>query len=200
MRTTSKSLGTPIWWPSSEINNCLTVHLDPLGTPDLPFPGAEARILSSAIDRWQSVADECGAPFCIEYGGSMSAEEGLTFNPRGPNPHVVAFIPTAEQWAEFESSRVIALTITLTRPEDGRIVDSDIVINDSRYVFSHDVPLPSGTLDIESIMMHELGHMIGFEHTEDPTSIMQEGPVTALSRWELGAADKAGVCEMFACY
>lgn len=200
VRTVNDTTGTPAFWGPEALEECVSVLLDPEGTPDFILPGLEEVVLRAAIGRWQAVADGCGAALCLRYGGLASASETLPRDAGGLGLNGVSFIPTSEQWEAEYGASAIALTFSSIRASDGQILSADIVLNDEPYLFSNQSPTPAGALDLESVFVHELGHLLGFDHSVDPGSIMREGPVTARAGTPIGEVDEAGVCEVFGCY
>jgi predicted Zn-dependent protease len=56
---------------------------------------------------------------------------------------------------------------------ENNIVEADIIIN-AEYKFAAGL-LKSNEVDLVSLMVHELGHVLGLDHTDDEPSIMKEG-------------------------
>lgn len=63
-----------------------------------------------------------------------------------------------------------ALTITRFDPVTGQIRDADIDVNMVENEFSVS-GAPGGT-DLESVLTHEFGHLLGFGHVDDPEATM----------------------------
>ena len=74
-------------------------------------------------------------------------------------------------WFDDIENGVLALTSFSYR--DNQILHADIIFNNQYFNFSTS---PSGNqLDIESVLIHELGHLLGLSHVEvgdDPNSVM----------------------------
>lgn len=77
---------------------------------------------------------------------------------------------------------IIALTPLLASTSDGSILDADIVFNGALQFSTNQT---AGTFDIQSVATHEVGHMLGFDHTGGPLVTMfaaiQAGQITARS-------------------
>jgi hypothetical protein len=62
----------------------------------------------------------------------------------------------------------LAITSVFSRTSDGEILDADVEIN-ARFFTWADVaaggPLGAGSQDIQNTITHELGHVLGFDHT-----------------------------------
>jgi hypothetical protein len=57
--------------------------------------------------------------------------------------------------------------------------------------------LPAGALDLESVLLHELGHAAGFAHSRDPGALMRAGTKPGVVRRALTEDDVAGVCAIY---
>lgn len=77
---------------------------------------------------------------------------------------------------ELELSGAVSLTQMLTR-RNGRIREADILVNDRVFGFSVDGG-DSG-LDLETVLLHELGHLLGLDHSAlgavEPDGTLGEG-------------------------
>jgi len=87
-------------------------------------------------------------------------------------------------WAEARAewpgdAATLALTFTFYRTEDRVITDADIVVNGVDWVFTTiDAEVGKGTpakVDLETVVLHEIGHFFGLNHSEDPRAAMYAG-------------------------
>ncbi len=91
---------------------------------------------------------------------------------------------------------VIALT-SVSYESGGRVVDADIAFNGQHYRWS--VGADRVRTDFESIVLHELGHLLGLDHTPVPDAVMnvdyEEGELNRI----LHSDDAAGVATLYPC-
>ncbi len=104
-------------------------------------------------------------------------------------------------WTEYAWSHdpeVIALTSINYYPDTGQIVDVDIEFNGQDYrwsVFDEDVET-----DLQSIATHEIGHMIGLDHSSESEAVMDPYYLPGETRQrQLHEDDEAGVTYLYPC-
>lgn len=170
--------GNPLYWPDA----CVTFGVHQAGSPlrRISYDAAQ-RAARGAFQAWLSV--DCGGGQTPSIGavslGSVECDqvqynypdEGEDFAP-GPNANIIVFRDSFwpyRQSAEDERITLALTTITYLR-ESGEIVDADIEINSANVALStSDVNV---TNDLQAILTHEIGHFLGFAHSEAPNSVM----------------------------
>ncbi|HUB07907.1 MAG TPA: matrixin family metalloprotease [Myxococcales bacterium] len=94
-----------------------------------------------------------------------------------------------------------AVAILVEDPDSHVIVRADIVFNDVTHhwaVLDDGQPHP-GADDVQNTLTHEIGHLLGFGHTPDPTSTMLPSTYPGdLARRTIDAQDVAGIEALYA--
>lgn len=137
--------------------------------------------------------------------GYTSQDAG--FDPRASdNENIITSIEDPADIADyFPEANMVAITITAFSTASGEIFDADIVVNAVGFDFS-DVedrvscvsqnPAP---FDLRSILIHEMGHFIGFDHTPDVESTMYfSAPACEIKKRTLTDDDILGLCTVYA--
>lgn len=142
-----------------------------------------------ALARWESAV---GVRFVTVWTDEQSASAGGEGD--GGSLITVADTPGNNS---FFSGRGIGYTRLFFNRRTGEIVEADIIIN-PRQRFSTDGS--PGTYDLETTLTHEVGHLLGLDHSAAPGAIMREGQAANarsggrhLAGRELGDDDRAGV-------
>jgi hypothetical protein len=142
-----------------------------------------------ALGRWEQAA---GVRFRIEWADEQSASASL----EGDGVSLITVADTPEN-NMFFSGALIGYTKLFFDRRTGETAEVDIIIN-PRQKFSTDGS--PGSYDLEATLTHEVGHLLGLDHSGVPGSVMREGQAINgrprgrhLSGRELGTDDRAGV-------
>lgn len=147
-------------------------------SPSLTSPGPEIKpgsdvlgALYRAMSRWSSVAN-------IQFVVVQSKAQSISPAAAGDGVSLITMADTPENNALFSGPNNTGRTRVFYDPTTGAISEADIVINphplsvDGAPVqFSTDET--PGTYDLESAFTHELGHLLGLEHSGVIAATMQ---------------------------
>lgn len=180
--------GTPLFWSRR------TIPFRDLFTaiPGVPTEDARAALNRSVLT-W-SHAGECTNMVLVHRGATWSERTNITGGAPDMENHIV-FRATA--WPADVGAQTLALTTTVYRRSTGEILDADIDVNAVNHAWSAG-PDPTGFDDIENTLTHELGHAIGFAHTEvlDATMFADADLGETLKR-DLAPDDLDAICSVY---
>jgi len=147
------------------------------GSADLGGFAPTETILRQAMNDWESVS-------CSSLRGDY---RGRTNMPPGQGQsYVIGWVESG--WPD--TSPVIGATMTVWR--DGHIHDSSMLLNGDRFTWSAEPR--AGAVHAYSILLHELGHYIGLDHSAAGTAMQERYPGGALS---IGEDERAGICSLY---
>lgn len=109
------------------------------------------------------------------------------------NPNIVYF---DDNW-QYSPTTVARATTSISST---RLigVKHDMRFNSKYYSFTSSLSVDNnGLMDLETIMLHEMGHWIGLQHSSDTTAVMYEGVYGGEVRRELTSDDIAGFNAMY---
>ncbi len=158
-----------IKWPRKTIQVALSTSLISPGAnikPDSDVVGAARR----AFARWASLSN-------INFVVTWSQATSVSPADAGDGISLVTIATTSENEA-FNSAATTGRTRVFFDPETGNIAEADIIINPrpkaedgTELQFSTDGT--PGTYDLEATFTHEIGHLLGLDHSAVLSSTMQ---------------------------
>ena len=165
---------TGLFWDTRRV----TQNYNPAGSRNA---GAQTALTNTHPD-WSTVS---GADFRISFGGNTNR-----------CPSLVRECPGAQKndrlndvgWAQLANG-----TLGVTWSTSGQD-EADMAIN-TRYVWSTGCTAQPGAFDLESVILHENGHVAGLGHSTDVNAVMYPSYQTA--RCALAQDDKNGLAALY---
>ena len=184
----------------------------------------EFRAIRDSVKSWQQVFDSCGNLSFSEGSLVDDRQVGYVVRGDNRNLFLfrsrrcVDVAPASDAcWSEDtcgnaydcwdSDERTIALTLTTYDEKSGIIYDSDIQLNASGFVFTTSngpatcvqpgtgTPLNCVATDVQNTMTHELGHLLGLDHTLLSSSVMYpRAPSGETSKRDIDAGSRDFVC------
>ena len=175
-----------IRWPKKTIEVSLSTSLlSPGGNikPDSDVVGAARR----ALARWSSLSN-------INFVVTWSTAASISPADAGDGTSLLTIAATSENEA-FNSATTTGRTRVFFDPETGNIAEADISINprprsDDGTELQFSTDGTPGTYDLEATFTHEIGHLLGLDHSAVLSSTMQSSPGFQWNVW-LACFDRA---------
>jgi hypothetical protein len=187
--------GESVFWSSS----CITVSVQAQGAPaaGVDYEAAAGSVRRS-FDAWTSVTcPEGGSPsLTVMVNGPVECRSS-EYNPMKRNANIVMFHD--ERWP-YERVSPDALGFTRIRfdTETGELFDVDIEINAATEPLSVDRLPEDDEVDLDSVIAHEVGHLLGLNHTPDVAATMVSGYQTgSIELRDPAPDDIRGICAVY---
>ena len=93
----------------------------------------------------------------------------------------------------------LAITTVTWESHSGRLLDADIEVNDSRFHFTACDPGECTVdFDLENTITHEMGHVLGLDHSADTSATMfASAPRADMSKRDLAEDDVTAICTVY---
>lgn len=177
--------GTPAHWPVGE---AITWHVSSTHVSD---DLSDVQVRSFLADAWE----EWATPACADVQGQQGEPAAIDPFTEGDERVVVGFYE--DEWPAALGVGLLALTRITWDTDSCEIMDGDIVFNGSDCTWVEGVPQVDGEKDFPAIATHELGHLLGLDHTEVGGSAMNFPYEDDVAWRDLGCDDSAGVCDLY---
>ncbi len=160
-------------------------------------------MIANAFDQWESTTNACTDMKFVDAGYTDSLSG---FNQDKPNSqeNVIGVVEDAAQLAAiFPSPDLLAITLTSFSTQTGEIFDADILINavNNRFaVVAEDgnCSRTDGAFDLSNTLVHEIGHLLGFDHeTRADSTMFASAERCETKKRDLSADDIQGMCAVY---
>jgi hypothetical protein len=158
-----------------------------------------ADLTNSQVDAAVGAAfSEWGAPGCTEFNPLQSADTPGDPLDNANSNHIVGFLESS--WpASMGGSSTLAVTMPgwYQAPYCEYIENADMVINGVHHNWVTGNPSNWNQADLESVIAHEAGHWIGFDHNTYAGSTLRASYSGGISERTLTCDDSEGVCAIY---
>jgi hypothetical protein len=180
--------GTPLFWASS----CMQVYVQANGAPTqgISFDAAKASV-GRAFNAWLTADCGGGAPYLdVQVLGPITCDTA-EYNSTQRNANIVLF--REDDWPYVGAEDALGFTDLHFDANTGELWDADLEVNAFEYRFSVGDPVTAN--DLDAMLTHEAGHMLGLAHTlvSDATMFATYTPGSKSQR-TLADDDVQGVC------
>ena len=194
VRSTTRA-GVPLRWHTS----CVPLYLNMGGRTSLDQRDVEG-VLQRSLQAWSDPS--CALLSLVYEGETLQDEVGYLPMLGDTNKNTITFRSSnvGERWP-YDPSALALTTVTFCESDSpecaaGTVIDADIEINGVQYSFS--TGRGEGVIDLENTLTHELGHLLGFDHSPLPYSTMFASTVPGdLEKRDLASEDIEGLCDVY---
>jgi len=172
-------------WCSSSFG----VQLNEQGSADIADE-SDLEAVRISMDVWNSL--DCTRPAIVDKGLTGNRDIG---GAEDPGPNIVVWLSGAEWMENGYDPNALALTTLWFAPETGRIFGADLELNDAHRWSARG----QGVLtDVWNTVVHEMGHMLGMDHSLDKEATMYPTATTGeTKKRDLAEDDIEGICTMY---
>lgn len=176
--------GRPLSWPVRCIALSPNVSVLPAGVS-----GPLLRELLVTAQRAWSGARCGGRPPSVDLSVGEDTSAGSSYSTEGANQNVVLF---RRDWtAAGLPPSALAITTVTFGASSGEIRDTDVQVNLTQPL---SVSATARGNDLPTILLHEVGHVLGIDHSDDRSAVMYYASGRGEQRRALTADDVAAVC------
>jgi len=185
--------GTPLAWQASRVPiGVITAASSQVSLADA------TRVLDLAFGAWNNVMCSGGSPSIQVYDDGPIAQAPASGCNSSASCDPVAndyVIFDDAGWPHDDPSNALGLTTVTFGVDDGRIFAAYTEINTAQKTIVAQEPPPMGAYDLQAILTHETGHVLGLAHATEPASVMYA--FYHSEAINLTADDAAGLCSIY---
>jgi Matrixin len=151
--------GVPLFWPGRLVE----LRLNASAGSKAGTLNALSTVLQASATSWSKLACDApsGAPSVTLTLGSLTNASTVGYAQGAPNENLVVFQDVT--WP-YPDAQQLALTTLTFQKSNGALVDADLEVNGTKNLIVSGAVPPNG-FDLETILKHELGHVLGLAHT-----------------------------------
>jgi hypothetical protein len=186
--------GVGFFWPQT----CVPVSAYPESMKDANgnmemTPDEIVHAATAAASAWGSAELSADGPVCTFIKINVTSFDGAGPNVALDYSNILAF--RTDDWCMPDAmgncmyaAEALAITSVFVNKTNGRIIDGDIEVNARNFIWT-DLDLdPAGTgkQDLQNALTHEMGHLIGLDHTCYTPSVDADGNLVPRPNDNLG--------------
>lgn len=153
VRLIHPSNGSPLWWNTP---NSIGIVINDIGSDNIS-DGSDELALRNAIEEWNGIA---GSSLRLVENTSPSAQARTDW--ASNSIHLLYFDENDSSGYFPNGSSTVAIT-PVWFFSNGRIDDADVLFNGKGFDFT--TTAETGRYDIMDVAVHEIGHLVGLDHT-----------------------------------
>ncbi len=177
--------GVPLRWYAEVI----PFATDSKGVEGCP-PEAALEVVEASFETWQNA--RC-ADFVFDSQGLVSGLQPSSF-PSDESPPAVLFVQ--EGWRH--GSGIVGLTTLVYGTTTGEIVDADLELNNQGFKLTIDGCSESTAWDVQNVLTHEVGHLLGLDHSSVEEAVMfEKSEVGETTKRTLHENDHLAICALY---